>query len=146
MLRAGAASLLATAAVLAASTVAVANVPLTRVSFDPFTNSTSQHATELEPDTFAWGSTVVGAFQTGRFVNGGATDIGWVRSGDGGRTWTKGFLPGITATSGLGGTFNAVSDASVAYDAKHAVWLISSIPITTNGAVPFVIVSRSTDD
>jgi hypothetical protein len=124
-----------------------ANVALTRVSSDPFTNATSQHATELEPDTFAWGHTVVGAFQTGRFVNGGSSAIGWARSGDGGTTWTHGFLPGITATSGLGsGTFNAVSDASVAYDAKHSAWLISSIPITAQGAVPYVLVSRSTDD
>lgn len=146
-LRAGAAALLATAALLVpSSTPALASVPLTQVSSDPFTNSTSQHATELEPDTFAWGSTVVAAFQTGRFVNGGATDIGWARSADGGRTWTRGFLPGITSTSGLGGTFNAVSDASVAYDAKHAVWLISSIPIATDGAVPYVLVSRSSDN
>jgi hypothetical protein len=124
-----------------------ANVPLSPVSTDPFTNTTSQHATELEPDTFAWGNTVVGAFQTGRFLDGGATDIGWARSADHGRTWTHGFLPGITATSGIGsGSFNAVSDASVAYDAKHGAWLISSIPITADGAVPYVIVSRSTDD
>jgi hypothetical protein len=141
--------------VLAASTLgsaiftapAQANVPLTQVSADPFTNATSQHATELEPDTFAWGGTVVGAFQTGRFFGGGASDIGWARSDDGGRTWTHGFLPGITETSGIGsGTFNAVSDASVAYDAQHGTWLISSIPITAAGAVPYVVVSRSTDD
>jgi hypothetical protein len=124
-----------------------ANVTLSVVSSDPFANPTSQHATELEPDTFAWGNTVVGAFQTGRFFGGGASDIGWARSGDGGRTWTHGFLPGITATSGIGaGTFNAVSDASVAYDAKDGVWLISSIPITSAGLVPYVLVSRSTDD
>lgn len=126
---------------------AAANVTLTVVSADPFTNSTSQHATELEPDTFAWGNTVVGAFQVGRFFGGGASDIGWARSGDGGQTWTHGFLPGITSTSGIGsGTFNAVSDPSVAYDAKHGVWLISSIPITTARRVPYVLVSRSTDD
>ena len=126
---------------------AAANVALTLVSADPFTNSTSQHATELEPDTFAWGNTVVGAFQSGRFFGGGASDIGWARSGDGGRTWTHGFLPGITATSGIGsGGFNAVSDASVAYDARDGVWLISSIPITSAGLVPHVLVSRSTDD
>jgi hypothetical protein len=129
------------------ATPAAANVPLSSVSADPFTNPTSQHATELEPDTFAWGNTVVGAFQVGRFFGGGASDIGWARSGDGGRTWTHGFLPGITATSGIGsGTFNAVSDASVAYDANDGVWLISSIPITAGGAVPYVLVSRSTDD
>ena len=74
---------------------ASANVPLTRVSADPFTNPTSQHATEVEPDTFANGSTVVAAFQVGRFFDGGATDIGFARSTDGGATWdAPGFLPG----------------------------------------------------
>src|SRR5215475_8009990 len=81
--------------------VAGANVPLTRVSADPFTNPTSQHATELEPDTFASGATVVATFQVGRFFNGGATDIGFVRSGDGGSTWASpGFLPGMTFSAG----------------------------------------------
>src|SRR5690349_2908407 len=64
----------------AAAAPAAANVPLTRVSADPFTNPTSQHATEVEPDTYAFGSTVVAAFQVGRFFNGGATDVGFVRS------------------------------------------------------------------
>src|SRR5437879_13054882 len=36
-----------------------ATVPLTKLSSDPYTNSTSQHATEVEPDTFAFGSTSV---------------------------------------------------------------------------------------
>ena len=43
-----------------------ATVPLTKLSSDPYTNSTSQHATEVEPDTFAFGSTIVTAFQVGR--------------------------------------------------------------------------------
>ena len=86
---------LAAALLFATAGVAAANVPLTRVSADPFTNPTSQHATEVEPDTFAHGGTVVGAFQVGRFFNGGATDIGFARSGDGGATWdAPGFLPG----------------------------------------------------
>ena len=86
---------------LLAGGVAKANVPLTQVSADPFTNATSQHATEVEPDTFAFGSTVVSTFQVGRFFNGGATDIGFVRSGDGGATWgAPGFLPGMTFSSG----------------------------------------------
>ena len=127
--------------------LAGANVPLTRVSADPFTNATSQHATELEPDTFAFGNTVVAAFQVGRFFNGGATDIGFVRSGDGGATWgTPGFLPGLTFSSGAASPFERVSDPSVAFDARHGVWLISSIPLLQNLAVPTVFVSRSTDD
>ncbi len=51
------------AVIVAGGTTAGANVTLTQVSSDPFTNSTSQHATELEPDTFANGSTVIGTFQ-----------------------------------------------------------------------------------
>lgn len=41
--------------------------------------------------------------------------------------------------------YERVSDASVAYDAKHNVWLISSIPILPTGVVPTIFVSRSTD-
>src|SRR3954451_1053063 len=82
---------------------AQANVPLTRVSADPFTNTTSQHATEVEPDTFAFGSTVVAAYQVGRFFNGGGSDIGYARSTDGGATWsTSSFLPGLTFQTPFG--------------------------------------------
>jgi hypothetical protein len=136
----------AVVAALIAVVGAQANVPLTRVSSDPFLNPTSQHATELEPDTFAFGSTVVATFQVGRFFNGGATDIGFVRSGDGGATWgSPGFLPGLTFSAGAAVPYERVSDPSVAYDARHNVWLISSIPILPNTAVPTVFVSRSTD-
>src|SRR3954454_11654049 len=93
---------------------ASAAVVLIRVSSDPFTNSTSQHATEVEPDTFAHGSTVVGAFQVGRFFSGGSTDIGFARSGDGGATWgTTGFLPGLTFSAGAAVPYERVSDPSV---------------------------------
>src|SRR5438034_2934423 len=59
-----------------------ATVPLTKLSSDPYTNSTSQHATEVEPDTFAFGSTIVTAFQVGRIHGGGASDIGFATSTD----------------------------------------------------------------
>src|SRR5438046_4498769 len=142
------AAAVAAAAFLAAAAPAAANVALTRVSVDPFSNATSQHATEVEPDTFAFGSTAVGAFQVGRFFDGGSTDIGFVRSGDGGRTWgAPGFLPGLTFSSGAAGSpYERVSDPSVAYDAVHGVWLISSIPPLPNLGVPTGFLSRSTDD
>jgi BNR repeat protein len=148
--RAGAA-VLAAAALLLAAGPASANVPLTPVSTDPFTNPTSQHATEVEPDTFASGSTVVAAYQVGRFFNGGASDIGFARSTDGGSTWgVSSFLLGLTFNAGAfadpSSPYERVSDPSVAYDAKHGTWLISSIPILPNNlVVPTVFVSRSTD-
>src|SRR3954447_22163668 len=143
------AAILAAAALLVAAVPAAANVPLTRVSAHPFDNSTSQHATEVEPDTFAFGKTVVGAMQVGRFFNGGATDIGFARSGDGGATWDPpGFLPGMTSSQGVvGSPYERVSDASVAYDAAHSTWLISSIPLLAGTtAVPTVLFNRSTDE
>ena len=57
---------------------------LVQVSSDPYTDSQAQHATEVEPDTFAFGTTVVSAFQVGRVFGGGASNIGWARSTDGG--------------------------------------------------------------
>jgi hypothetical protein len=124
-------------------TFATGATTLTSLSSDPYTNSTSQHATEVEPDTFASGSTVVSAFQVGRFFDGGASNIGWARSGDGGSSWTNGFLPGITTFAG--GTFARVSDPSVAFDAAHNTWLIVSLPLPGAGTGAAVVASRSTN-
>jgi hypothetical protein len=142
------AAALAAIAFLVTAGTAGANVALTQVSTDPFTNPTSQHATEVEPDTFAFGGTVVAAFQVGRFFNGGASDIGFVRSGNGGASWgAPGFLPRLTFNSGdPSSPYERVSDPSVAYDAAHGVWLISSIPLLPTLNTPTVFVSRSTDD
>ncbi len=92
---------------------------LTQISSDPYTNKTSQHKTEVEPDSFAFGNTVVAAFKAGRFFKGGASNIGWATSINGGQTWTYGFLPGTTVYAG--GTYDQVSDPSVAYDAPVLV-------------------------
>jgi hypothetical protein len=126
---------------------ASANIPVTAISNDPYTNTTSQHATEVEPDTFSHGGTTVSTFQVGRFFNGGSSDIGWARRDSGG-TWTHGFLPGLSQQSDpTNNFFERVSDASVAFDATHGAWLISSIPLEpTTLVVPTVFVNRSTDD
>ena len=122
---------------------ASANVALKQLSTDPFTNSTSQHRTEVEPDTYAFGSTIVSAFQVGRFFDGGASDIGFATSNDGGATWQNGLLPALTRFFG-GGPFDRASDPSVTFDARHGVWLISSLVLRGNAAAG-VVVSRSTN-
>src|SRR5215467_10095804 len=78
---------------LSSTILAFAQVTLLQLSSDPFTNSTSQHRTEVEPDTFASGNTFVSAFQVGRFFDGGASNIGFATSTDGGKSFTSGFLP-----------------------------------------------------
>jgi hypothetical protein len=120
----------------------LAAVPLTRVSTDPYTNAASQHRTEVEPDTFSFGSTIVSVFQVGRIFGGGSANIGWATSTNGGATRTSGFLPGTTTVAG--GTFSAISDPAVAFDARHGVWLISSLGIRSNGTNQ-VVTSRSTN-
>jgi hypothetical protein len=120
-------------------------VPLLKLSSDPYSNSGSQHATEVEPDTFAFGSTIVSAFQVGRFFGGGASNIGFATSTDAGGSWTNGFLPGITKVAG--GTFDRASDPAVAYDRRHNVWLISSLTLDESPSLRAVsvVTSRSTD-
>jgi len=117
---------------------------LTLISSDPYTNGPGQHATEVEPHMLANGTTLVAAFQTGRISPGGATDIGWATSTDGGKTWTHGFLPGLTTGEGSG-PYDAASDPAVAYDAKHGVWMIASLPLSATIHTPAVAVSRSMD-
>jgi len=90
---AGAFAVAATLVLLVAPTVG-ASVTLLQVSSDPYTNSTSQHRTEVEPDTFSFGSTIVSAFQVGRFFNGGASNIGFATSSNGGKAWTSGDATG----------------------------------------------------
>jgi hypothetical protein len=113
------------------------------VSSDPYTDTDAQHATEVEPDTFAYGSTIVSAFQVGRVYGGGSSDLGWATSTDSGVTWTHGYLPGITVNQG--GSYAQVSDAAVAYDAKHGEWMVVGLPIDSGGNAAGVTVNRSTD-
>src|SRR5256885_5863078 len=120
-----------------------ATTPLVQLSTDAFTNSSSQHATEVEPGSFAFGNTIVVSFQVGRSAGGGAADIGYAISNDAGATWQSGLLPGLTTFQG-GGTNSAVSDTMPIYDAAHGVWMISSLTITATSTQ--VVVSRSADN
>src|SRR5512136_981286 len=133
--------------VLAIPLMAFANATLVQISSDPYTNTTSQHRTEVEPDTFASGKTIVSAFQVGRFFDGGSSNIGFATSTNGGKSWTQGFLPGTTVFATPAGIYARTSDPTVAFDARHGVWLISYLGLfpNGNGAEVDVLVSRSTD-
>jgi hypothetical protein len=125
----------------------LANVAVTQIGTDPYTNTTSQHQTQVEPDTFAFGSTIVAAAQTGRFNDGGASNICWSTSTNSGASWTNGCLPGITKHENPANPYDRVSDPVVAYDTKHNVWMISTLPLLEAGGVHGVgvLTSRSTD-
>lgn len=123
--------------------LAYATVTVTQISSDPYSTPTvGQHRSEVEPDTLSNGSKVIAAVQEGRIFDGGSTDIGW--STYNGSTWSHGSLPGLTKNAKPAGIYDRASDPSVAYDAKHGVWLISSLGIV-GGTGQAVLVSRSTN-
>ncbi|HUQ40583.1 MAG TPA: cell wall-binding repeat-containing protein [Acidimicrobiales bacterium] len=139
------------AAALAAGPVVPPPVPRltgTVVARDPFPAGSTDtfHQTLVEPDTAAWGATVVATYQVGRAFDGGATTAGWSTSLDGGRTWTSGLVPGLTTADG--GRWSRVSDPAVAYDATHGTWLVTTLgvgPGTNGPRGQALLVSRSPD-
>src|SRR3954465_9125708 len=123
------------------------------IASDPFTqatckaSTTTNHHTAVEPDSFANGSTIVAAYQVGRIFDGGACAIGFATSTNNGASWTPGLLPGMTKWTAVRGSNDRATDASVAYDAKHNAWLVSSLTLREAGGVHgnAVVTSRSTN-
>jgi hypothetical protein len=113
-----------------------------QLSRDANRNPVAHHQTQVEPDSFSFGNTVVTTFQSGRITQGGAVLIGFSTSRDGGRTWRSGFLPAVTSDSTPPGPGRA-SDPVVGYDAAHAVWLIATLAPSQSGTRLFI--SRSAD-
>ena len=113
-----------------------------QLSQDSFTDPAAQHMTEVEPRRFRP--------RTGdRCRLPGSSHLQrWrrrYRLGDVAEWWNymDQWIPcRASPLSAVVGTNSAASDASVAYDAKHGMWLISTLPI---GAGDNVAVSRSTD-
>ncbi len=137
------------------------SAPLTPVLTDPFADGIGYHASAEEPsiaaapnparagDRLSKRSTVVASYQVGRVYDGGASDIGYSISVDGGVNWKHGELP-VTVQGGQpttdAGPLTRASDTVMAYDARHDVWLNSYLGISGNSVVPAVYVSRGTVD
>lgn len=122
-------------------------VALEKVSRDPYNNPQNQHEGAVEPTLARFGRTLVVVYQVARQNVGGASQlIGFAVSHDTGRTWTSGFLPGITVRSQPAGRYRSASDPAVAYDRRHRTWLAVSYAIAAN-TLPFatLLVNRSAD-
>ena len=105
-----------------------------QASRDTYANSESQHETEVEPDSFANGNTVVAVFQVGRIFDGGARSIGFAVSRNRGKTWKHGVLKGLPTPA---------TDPTISYDRKDGVWLAVSLVFGPSGSS--LRVSRSTN-
>ena len=146
MIRIGA--MAAVAALFMSASVAEAAVPVTEVITDPLGNPQSQHATAVEPDTFAFGNTIVTVSQIGRYFDGGASGTGFATSTNGGANWTGGALPGLTVHQSPPGPYDRATDPVVAYDPAHNSWLAQSLVLDEQAGGPSgvaVVVNRSVD-
>ncbi len=115
-----------------------------QLSRDQYRNPESQHATEVEPDSYAFGSTIVSVFQVGRIRDGAAANIGFATSRDAGRTWRSGLLPSLTSNSAPAGEWERASDPVIGFDAVHGVWLASSLAVSP-GRESALVFNRSAD-
>jgi hypothetical protein len=108
---------------------------------DPYANAASQHRTDGKADTFSFGSTIVSAFQVGRIFGGGVANSGFAVGQRRGHLDRR--LPAGDHRGGHPpGPSSASSDPAVAFDARHSVWLLSSLGIRANGTNQ-VVTSRS---
>lgn len=101
--------------------------------------------TQTEPDIDVDpndASRVVAAVQSGRDPNGGCQAIAWATSHDGGGTWKRGNLPGVTTATG--GAFARASDPAVAFGPDGAAYVVSLVFNTSNNDNG-IAVSRSAD-
>jgi hypothetical protein len=114
---------------------------------DPFTSAQPcQHKTVVEPDTFSAGSTIVAVAELGLCDDGGALGIGFATSTSNGVSWASGTLPGITTWTNPPGPYDRAREPSVAYDARHNVWIAVSVGLKVPGPVgKAVLASRSTN-
>ena len=99
------------AAALVTASSAYANVPLTQVSNDPYADAQAQHQTQVGPDTFQSGNTIVSVFQSGRVFGGGvgfavvmSGFVIWILQWVALSGWLLSYLGFASLFLGLGGT------------------------------------------
>src|SRR3954470_16536833 len=131
-----------TLAGVAPFTLVGANVP---VSSDGLLRGNGQQAEPTLAIDPADPSHLVAGAQEGRLLGGGARADAVYVSADGGGTWSRALVPGLTAPSG--GRFQRATDPVVAFGADGSA-LYSSLVLDVADGVPTstaILVSRSSD-
>src|ERR1043165_8570736 len=82
-------------------------------------------------------------FQEGRFTDGGAVDCGYAISHDGGLSWSRALIPGLTAI--VGGPYYRVSDPVAGIDLKDFVYLNTIGLLDSSLTTSAVLLNRSTN-
>jgi hypothetical protein len=85
---------------------------------------------------------LVATFQEGRYTDGQAFNCGYSVSRDGGLTWTRALIPGLTASSG--GPYPRVTDPVAAIGLNGYAYL-NTLAAGSSTTVGDILVNRSTD-
>ncbi|HEV8422177.1 MAG TPA: hypothetical protein VGQ40_02440, partial [Chthoniobacterales bacterium] len=80
----------------------------------------------------------------GRFTDGGAVDCGYSVTHDGGLTWTRALIPGLTTKTG--GPYFRASDPVAGIDLSERIFLCTEGATNNAFSTGAVVVSRSLDD
>jgi hypothetical protein len=86
---------------------------------------------------------LLATFQEGRFTTSGAVDCGFSVSHNGGSTWSRALIPGLTMTSG--GPYFRATDPVAGADANGNLYLCTLAATDAGFVGAVVVVSRSTD-
>jgi hypothetical protein len=86
---------------------------------------------------------LVTTFQEGRFTDGGAVDCGYSVTHDGGLTWTRALIPGLTTKTG--GPYFRASDPVAGIDLSERIFLCTEGATNNAFSTGAVVVSRSLD-
>jgi hypothetical protein len=82
-------------------------------------------------------------FQEGRYTDGGCVDCGYSISQDGGLTWSRALIPGVTTN--VGGIFLRASDPVAGIDSNGSIYLNVIAIIDPAESMSAVLISRSTN-
>ena len=85
---------------------------------------------------------LVATFQEGRYTDGSAANCGYSVSRDGGLTWTRALIPGLTASSG--GPYPRVTDPVAAIGLNNYAYL-NTLAAGSATRLGDILVNRSTD-
>jgi len=86
---------------------------------------------------------LAGTFQEGRYTDGGSVDCGYAISHDGGLSWSRALIPGVTAVTG--GPYYRASDPVAGIDRNGVIYLNTLALIDSTLATSALLVSRSTN-
>jgi hypothetical protein len=87
---------------------------------------------------------LVATFQEGRYVDGGAVDCGYSVTQDGGLTWTRALIPGLTMV--VGGPYYRATDPVAGFDLRGNIYLNTLVALDNSAFnTAAVVISRSTN-